>query len=108
MKLLAGPRAGADPRWRPLAQLPDALARLASPILPIRDSGQELADQRVHRRATFGGVQSYGADHGFVDAEGNEFPVQGEAYLCRCGQSEEKPFCDGSHNLAGFSDACRA
>ena len=32
------------------------------------------------------------------DADGNEFPVQGEAYLCRCGQSEEKPFCDGSHN----------
>ena len=42
------------------------------------------------------------------DADGKEFPVEGEAYLCRCGQSEEKPFCDGSHNLAGFSDACRA
>ena len=42
------------------------------------------------------------------DADGNEFPVQGEAYLCRCGASDEKPFCDGSHNLAGFSDACRA
>jgi CDGSH-type Zn-finger protein len=25
-----------------------------------------------------------------------------QVFLCRCGQSKTKPYCDGSHKAAGF------
>jgi CDGSH-type Zn-finger protein len=37
--------------------------------------------------------------------DGKKFPVQGKAALCRCGGSENKPFCDGSHMSNGFTSA---
>lgn len=39
-----------------------------------------------------------------VDAEGREFVLpEGSAIaLCRCGHSQNKPFCDKSHARVGF------
>jgi CDGSH-type Zn-finger protein len=40
-----------------------------------------------------------------VDHLGNEFtilPGKDTVALCRCGQSRNKPFCDGSHRQCGF------
>ncbi len=37
-----------------------------------------------------------------VDHKGNEIPYEGELWLCRCGHSSTKPFCDGTHRKIGF------
>jgi CDGSH-type Zn-finger protein len=43
-------------------------------------------------------------DFEIVDAEGRTFGLGGRprVTLCRCGQSNNKPFCDGSHKTCGF------
>lgn len=39
----------------------------------------------------------------WVDAEGNESPIEGKIVaLCRCGGSKNKPFCDGTHRRINF------
>ncbi|HUN64539.1 MAG TPA: CDGSH iron-sulfur domain-containing protein [Bacteroidota bacterium] len=45
-----------------------------------------------------------------VDQDGNVFDLAGRTAvsLCRCGQSENKPFCDGRHRTCGFSSEIRA
>jgi CDGSH-type Zn-finger protein len=49
-------------------------------------------------------------DFEIQDAQGNVFGLAGRAVisLCRCGQSENKPFCDGSHGRTGFQSLCEA
>ena len=37
-----------------------------------------------------------------IDGEGKEYEVQESMFLCRCGNSGHKPFCDGSHRRVGF------
>jgi len=37
-----------------------------------------------------------------VDHEDNVLKEKEKVFLCRCGASEKKPFCDGSHNRVGF------
>ncbi|SDQ08117.1 CDGSH iron-sulfur domain-containing protein [Virgibacillus salinus] len=37
-----------------------------------------------------------------VDADGNVFETKKAFSLCRCGQSSNKPFCDGTHKKIGF------
>ena len=38
------------------------------------------------------------------NSKGQSLPVQETVYLCRCGHSANKPFCDGSHKKNNFID----
>jgi CDGSH-type Zn-finger protein len=41
-----------------------------------------------------------------VDFEGNPIPPPGDGriFLCRCGKSSDKPFCDGTHKRSGWCE----
>jgi CDGSH-type Zn-finger protein len=49
-------------------------------------------------------------DFEIVDAEGGQYGLAGRKVigLCRCGLSDNKPFCDGHHGVKGFESLCRA
>jgi uncharacterized Fe-S cluster protein YjdI len=81
-----------------------AVARCPSGALRTRRPGAEppKRDQLLELRASAqgpllvsGGVRVLAAD-GTVLYEGER------AALCRCGQSGNKPFCDGTHKKVGF------
>jgi CDGSH-type Zn-finger protein len=44
------------------------------------------------------------------DASGAAFDLSGRTAigLCRCGHSENKPFCDGAHRQANFQSEVKA
>ncbi|RJY10112.1 iron-binding protein [Aurantiacibacter aquimixticola] len=42
-----------------------------------------------------------------VSADGEDYELRNRMALCRCGQSGNKPFCDGSHMKGGWSDGTR-
>ena len=39
-----------------------------------------------------------------VSSEGELLEKAEELYLCRCGNSNNKPYCDGQHKVTGFLD----
>jgi CDGSH-type Zn-finger protein len=44
------------------------------------------------------------ADESIAWVAGPDLSPGGAYFLCRCGQSANKPFCDGSHASAEFKD----
>ncbi|WP_338448857.1 CDGSH iron-sulfur domain-containing protein [Niallia oryzisoli] len=43
-----------------------------------------------------------------LDGAGSPFKIGSTFSLCRCGQSNKKPFCDGTHKKIQFESAPRA
>lgn len=62
-----------------------------------------MADVKI--TVTENGSYKVEGDLDLVDHEGRSLQTrEGRAvYLCRCGQSSTKPFCDGTHNDIDFT-----
>ncbi len=60
---------------------------MAVTVKALKDGPYEVA----------GGAQLF--DHQGKEYQEDQFPP---IYLCRCGQSKNKPFCDGTHSTIGF------
>ena len=113
------PRRNGD-RWRDAAQGNTVQVRRLSEQTLLRQQPHQSRLRR-DRRARLEGVQPLAArngalkitpqHNGCLKLEGNLEIVSGtgrtidratRAFLCRCGQSKNKPFCDGSHKTVGF------
>lgn len=68
-----------------------------------------MSATRIHIRKN-GPIRVEGNDIVIEDAEGRRFGLAGRTIvsLCRCGQSGNKPFCDGTHAKVGFESDCPA
>jgi CDGSH-type Zn-finger protein len=68
-----------------------------------------MADIKVIVRGN-GPYRIEGDDIKICDEGGNLYGLAGRTVvsLCRCGQSQNKPFCDGSHAKVGFVSESKA
>ncbi len=75
---------------------------MTDPSILITENGPYLVSGSVPLTEQALTVDETGNTWGFADT-GAALPTASETYaLCRCGQSLNKPFCDGTHAKAGF------
>jgi len=57
-----------------------------------------------------GPIRVFGEGIVIKDMSGNTYGLAGrtKVSLCRCGLSQNKPFCDGAHKGGGFESKCEA
>ena len=53
---------------------------------------------------TAGGPLEVDGEATIVAPDGTVIKETTKTYLCRCGESKSKPFCDGSHKSANWSE----
>lgn len=64
--------------------------------------GREL--KRVKVTIMKNGPLRISGDFVFSDPDGNTVPEGQDLFLCRCGHSRKKPFCDGTHRKTGVKN----
>jgi uncharacterized Fe-S cluster protein YjdI len=101
-----------DPKARPWVnmdggtseQIVGQVARCPSGALSILQEANVdiIAVQRANVQVLVDGPLRVTAPCTIVLADGTEEQREKDAFLCRCGHSAKKPFCDGSHKREGF------
>ncbi len=61
-----------------------------------------MENKKAQFRIIKGGPVEVTGDFEITGPDGNTIETNSPAYLCRCGGSGNKPFCDGTHNSVGF------
>jgi CDGSH-type Zn-finger protein/uncharacterized Fe-S cluster protein YjdI len=70
-------------------------AVVASQPLAVRDGDVQVEPQKDGPLKVSGNLE-------IVSGTGHTVNRVSETFLCRCGQSRNKPYCDGSHRKVGF------
>ena len=78
----------------------------ATGLVPFDEKADEDLDDRsgkVEVTAQENGSYKVTGRFEIIGSDGHRIARKTEAYLCRCGASGNKPFCDGSHKRLGFT-----
>jgi CDGSH-type Zn-finger protein len=62
-----------------------------------------MEEKNARFKVFTGGPLEVTGEFRIVNTEGKIIERDGPVYLCRCGGSANKPFCDGTHKRIGFS-----
>ena len=92
------------------AHLKEAIDKCPSGALTWKNAANEDFDQSVDKAVSESTKLNIFADGPILvkgnfeitDSNGKVLEVKDNVALCRCGESSNKPFCDGSHKKSGF------
>jgi hypothetical protein len=71
---------------------------------PQEATAIEMSEDSVKIKLLVNGPIEFNGECVIIDKDGNESFKSGKFFLCRCGSSNNKPFCDGSHRKVDFKD----
>jgi uncharacterized Fe-S cluster protein YjdI len=96
-----------DPNGADAQRIRDQVGRCPSGALSINVKNKNMSDQKptenaIEMKPVPDGPVMIQGNLKWTNKQGEEQIIEGPCALCRCGSSENKPFCDGSHNKIGF------
>ncbi|HTO49443.1 MAG TPA: CDGSH iron-sulfur domain-containing protein [Burkholderiales bacterium] len=105
---VGGRKPWCQPDLATVAEVVDVVERCPSGALVYEVKDGKTVERPAARNTiavTYNGPLFARGDLDIVGAPADMPGVRFRAALCRCGQSKRKPFCDNSHDAAGFRDS---